>query len=341
METRRSFIGKTAVAAGVAAIGGGRLFGRPVAHRATQSETPREVWLATVSQHGLRAETPSQMAQLIIDILAKSVAYRPDIVCLPEVFMTTYVSKKMTLSEKADISDELLQEFSGYARQHRCYLICPTYTRENGKTYNSAIIFDREGGRMGEFRKIHLPDEELELGLTPGPLHPPVFKTDFGTIGVQICYDLNWNDGWKSLREQGAEIIFWPSAFAGGRAINTKAWQNKVVVVSSTNKDTSKICDITGETVAQTGVWDRHLICAPVNLEKTFLHAWPFVRSFDDIRAKYGRKVRITNYHEEEWTVIESLSADVRVKDVLTEFKIRTHEELMRDSTVKNANARG
>jgi hypothetical protein len=143
------------------------------------------------------------------------------------------------------------------------------------------------------------------------------------------------------LRQQGAEIIFWPSAFAAGQALHAKAWQNKVVVVSSTNKDTSKICDITGEVVAQTGIWDRNLVCGSVNLEKTFLHSWPFVRRFDEIRAKYGRNVRITNYHEEEWSIIESLSPEIRVKDILAEFELRTYEQLIHDSEKANAQVRG
>jgi len=142
------------------------------------------------------------------------------------------------------------------------------------------------------------------------------------------------------LRQQGAEIIFWPSAFAAGRTLNGRAWQNKVVVVSSTNKDTSKICDITGEDVAKTNRWDNNLICGTVNLEKAFLHTWPFVQRFDEIRAKYGQKVRIVNYGEEEWSTLESRSQDVKVKDILEEFQIRTYEQLISDSVIKNVNAR-
>jgi len=341
MESRRSFLEKTAITAGLTAFGAGKLFGRSSGRQDSQIRLPREVWITTVSQHGLSAETPERMVQLILNILNKGAVYRPDVVCLPEVFMTTYVSRRMTLSERTDISGELLKEFTAFARSNQCYIICPTYTRENGKIYNAAVVIDRQGNLAGEYRKIYLPDDEVTMGLTPGPLQPPVFKTDFGTIGIQICYDLNWNEAWKSLRQQGAEIIFWPSAFAAGRALDAKAWQNKVVAVSSTNKDTSKICDVTGEVIAKTGVWDRNLICAPVNLEKAFLHSWPFVRRFDEIRAKYGRKVRITNYHEEEWSIIESLSPDVRVKDILTEFELRTHEQLMFDSEKKNADIRG
>jgi len=340
--TRRSFIEKATMTAGLTALGSESLFGRPsLVSEQQQDRLPREVWIATVSQHGLSADTSAQMVKTVLAILEKSKPFHPDVICLPEVFMTTYVRERKPLAEAADMSGELLKEFMAFARTAQCYLICPLYTRENGKIYNAAVVIDRQGNRIGEYRKMYLPDDELQAGLTPGPLQPSVFKTDFGVIGIQICYDINWNDAWQSLRQQGAEIIFWPSAFAAGQALNAKAWQNKAVIVSSTNKDTAKICDITGETVAQTGAWNRNLICAPVNLEKAFLHTWPFVQRFDEIRAKYGRKVRIVNYHEEEWSIIESLSPDVRVKDIMAEFELRTYEQLIQDSVVKNAQRRG
>ena len=78
--------------------------------------------------------------------------------------------------------------------------------------------------------------------------------------------------------------------------------------------------------VAATGQFARW-VCAPVNLEKKLLHTWPYCRRFDEIHAKYGRKIRITTFHEEEWTVIESRSPDVRIADVMEEFELDTHKE--------------
>jgi len=119
--------------------------------------------------------------------------------------------------------------------------------------------------------------------------------------------------------------------------INTKAWQHKYVVVSSTNKHTSKICDINGEEIAKTGIWNANLCCASVNLEKAFLHLWPYVNRFPEIISKYGRDVRITMFHEEEWAIIESLSPNVRVCDILKEYELKTHEELTKSSeTIQN-----
>jgi hypothetical protein len=147
------------------------------------------------------------------------------------------------------------------------------------------------------------------------------------TSSRQICYDIEWPDGWEGLRKKGAQIVFWPSAFAAGKKINTKAWRNQYCVVSSTRKDTTKICDITGEEVAASGHWKRWGVCAPVNLEKAFLHSWPYAHSFPDIVKRYGRKVGCYSLHEEEFSIIESLSPELKVADILREFNLKSYRE--------------
>ena len=111
--------------------------------------------------------------------------------------------------------------------------------------------------------------------------------------------------------------------------------------MSSTLKNTSKIVDITGEDVAASGNWSHWGVCAPVNLEKAFLASWPYVQSFPDIQKKYGRKVRISSLHEEEFSVIESLSPDVKIADVMKEFKLKTYREHLAAAQVKQDAKRG
>jgi len=196
--SRRNFIGKAAITAGLAALGTNNVFGKPDKSQASQTQLPqtrlpREVWIATVSQEGMSAETPEKMVQSIFTVLEKGIIYRPDVICLPEVFMYSYIHSGMSLQKEAALSDELLKEFMTFARTNNCYMICPVITHENGKIYNAAVVIDRQGNRMGEYRKTHLPDDEVALGLSPGPLQPPVFKADFGVFVIQICYDIHWD----------------------------------------------------------------------------------------------------------------------------------------------------
>ena len=339
-ESRRNFLKKSVITTGVAAFGSHSYARNSSLKENNNQKLPREVWIAAISQMGLQTETSQLMMDGILRILENVRFYKPDIVCLPEVFPTSNINVQLDLSDKLKLHEKPLMQLSDFAKDNKCYVICPIYTTENGKAYNAAVILDRDGQKIGEYRKIHLTEGEIEWGLTPGPLNPPVFKTDFGIVGAQICFDIEWDDGWTKLQEEGAEIVFWPSAFAGGQAVNFKAIQHKYVVAASTRKNTAKLCDITGEVITQTGIWDRNIYCGSVNLEKAFLHTWPYVQRFDEIRKKYGREVRITTYHEEEWSIIESLSPEIQVADILEEFDLETYEKLIKDSEEAQVKAR-
>jgi len=275
------------------------------------------------------------MIKKVLNLMEEVVPYQPDIVCLPEIFpFMRIAAKRPSLSEIAEKPlGPISSQFAEFANKNSCYVICPIYTEDSGKYYNAAVIIDRNGKVAGEYRKIRPTIGEIEGGIIPGPKNPPVFKTDFGTIGVQICYDINWRDAWEKLGKYGAEIVFWPSQFNGGKMLNSLAWMNKYYVVSSTRYDPSRICDIDGDEIIRSGL-SAHWVCAPINLEKAFIHSWPYRTWYDDVRKKYGQKIRIKLFHEEEWSIIESRSPDVKVADVLKEFKILTHEEHIRRAEI-------
>ena len=296
------------------------------------NRSPREVWIAGVSQEGLRAKTPELMVGKIMEVLKDAVAYNPDFVCLPEAFPFEYIESRLSFQQRVEVSDKVLEQFSGFSKEHSCYTICPVFTSSEGRIYNSAVVFDRSGKKIGQYNKIHETTGYVEQGVTCGALFQPVIQTEFGPIGIQICYDINWEDGWKMLRDQGVKIIFWCSAFDGGQQLNMKALQNKCVIVSSTNKNTSKICDIDGKTVTGTGIWEKHFFCGEVNLEKVFLPTYDYLKEYRAIKKKYGRKVKVTCFHEEEWTIIESLSPDVLISDIMREFNLQSHTEGLKEA---------
>jgi len=325
-QTRRDFVKN--VSLGTAVAGMTRVVPQDLTSRDFLLKRPREVWIATITQYNIEGKGVKESISSAIRQMGNAITFSPDIICLPEAFhVAGIIGGRPSLETSSENgSGNIIGPFQEFAWKHNCYIICPIYTTTNGKYYNAAVIIDRQGKKIGEYRKVRLTVDELQ-SLTPGPRDVPVFKTDFGIIGVQICFDILWPDGWQKLGNKGAEIVFWPSAFAGGKMVNTYAWQNYYCVVSSTRKDTSKICDITGEELAVTGNYNRWGVCAPVNLEKVFLHSWPYNRNFPAIEKKYGRKVRIYTLHEEEFSVIESLSDDVKGADIMLEFDLKSHRQ--------------
>lgn len=292
----------------------------------------RVVNIGTVSVTGLTASSPAERVRQVLDIMQSMLPFNPDIICLPEGFAFAGLTTGYQVSEVAEKAPgPITSPFQEFARTHHCYIICPTYTIDRGNIFISAVLLDRQGKVIGEYHKIRPTIGEMETGVKPGKFDAPVFDTDFGKIGIQICFDIKYEEGWNALKEKGAEIIFWPSAYAAGREISARAWRHQVFIVTSTAKDTSMICDMSGETIAQTGRWQPNWACAPVNLEKTFILTWPAVSVFPDIQKKYGAKISLKSYHEEEWSIIESLDPDIRIADILKEFNLKPHYQAIRE----------
>lgn len=325
--SRRRFLQTTAL--GVGALAPMSLLEMNGKGAAPLPRLPREVVIASFGQHMMTNPGPDEMMERALKEIDGIAYHEPDIICLPEVFLYTNMQEERPpLSEEVErMEKEVLPRFAESAIKHNSNIICPVYTRRKGKYYNSAVLIDRKGRTMGEYHKIHPTEGEISRGIAPGSLDPPVFRTDAGIIGIQICFDINWQDGWEALRRKGAEIIFWPSAFGGGQQVNAKAWINKCCTVSSTRYGVTKVCDVDGTELAASEHWSEHWAIGTVNLEKAFLHTWPYVRRFKEVEKKYGRKIRIRNHHEEEWSIIESRSPDIRVADILEEFEFNTHEE--------------
>jgi beta-ureidopropionase len=308
-----------------------------------ENRLPREVWAASISLKGLwPVQTIAKRMKDITKRMESVYAFDPDIICLPETVNISWVNEIKTLEEIAE--DEITpgpitSMFAEIAKKQNCYITCPIVTKKDGHYYDSSILINRQGKIDGVFHKVHPTADEIIPqqyfkggGMTPGTLHPPVFKTDFGTIGLQICYDAAWYDSWKSLKTDGAEMVLFSSQGGYGNVLNNHAWMNHYNIVSSTGED-ARIIDITGDVVAADGEFARW-VCAPVNLEKAFLEIWPQTNKFDAIQKKYKRKIRIKIYHPENWATIESLDPDIKVRDILKEYELPTLEEQIREATL-------
>lgn len=328
---RRAVLSRGSMAAVAGALLGGSQKSGVCASDSTTSNRvgrlPREVAIATITQDRLRATTPKQMIQQMLERLKQVVPLEPDVVCLPELFPFSNVDQLPVLSKVAESQiGEHLERFARFAAEHRCYVIAPVYTLKQGKIYNSAVFLNRQGEKIGEYSKSCPTISEMEAGVCVGSQNVEAIETDIGKIGAQICFDIEWDAGWKQLKKSGAEIVFWPSAFPGGRKVNARAWQNQFCVVSSTNKGISKIVDIDGTELAASNFWQPWAF-AKVNLEKALLHTWPYVQRFGDVIAKYGTKVRITTHADEEWSILESRDPEVKIASLLKEFEMLTLEQ--------------
>jgi predicted amidohydrolase len=295
-----------------------------------ENRLPREIVVAGIDLRGLwPVETVEQRIMDMLERMENVYVFEPDIICLPEMFQTSWVREERPTEEYAE--DETLPGpvtsiIAGEAKKQNCYIVCPLVTKNQGRYYNSAILLNRKGEIEGVYHKAHLVPSEIEDNyLTPGPLEPPVFTTDFGKVGVQICYDANWFDTWDSLKKQGAELICFPSQAPFVNVLKYHAWINHAYILSSTGEG-SRIIDLTGNEMVVSGQFERW-VCEPVNLEKALIHVWPYIQKVKYIREKYRDKVFIEILHPENWITIESRDPEVKVRNILREYEILTYDE--------------
>lgn len=111
----------------------------------------------------------------------------------------------------ATVEVRIKQAIREKAKQYNTYVVYDGVERDGDNYYNTAFLFDRQGKEVGKYRKTHITVGEIEDGLTPGTEFP-VFDTDFGKIGILICYDQFFPDTCKVLAKKGAEIICIPTA---------------------------------------------------------------------------------------------------------------------------------
>jgi beta-ureidopropionase len=108
------------------------------------------------------------------------------------------------------------------AKETGMVTVVPIYERvDEGTFYNTAAVIDADGTMLGIYRKTHIPQVEgfwEKFYFRPGNLGYPVFDTAVGRIGVYICYDRHFPEGWRELGLKGAKIVFNPSATTRGHS---------------------------------------------------------------------------------------------------------------------------
>ena len=108
------------------------------------------------------------------------------------------------------------------AKETSMVIVVPIYERvDEGTFYNTAAVIDADGSLLGIYRKTHIPQVEgfwEKFYFRPGNLGYPVFDTAVGRIGVYICYDRHFPEGWRELGLKGAKIVFNPSATTRGHS---------------------------------------------------------------------------------------------------------------------------
>ncbi|MGH9328762.1 MAG: carbon-nitrogen hydrolase family protein [Terriglobia bacterium] len=306
---------------------------RSEAWKSTSDQPPRKVILGTVMQPfwGKYPGLEKRLAQLTELVNRMGVQSQKrygrgiDLAILPEVSITGQGESVGDVAEWAfPLEGPVEEAFARTARQHHSYIVAPLYLLEDKATKrcsNAAVLFGRRGEVVGIYRKVHPVVEEktgaMEHGCTPGK-DVPVFECDFGKLGIQICYDMNFNSGWRELARKGAEIVAWPSQTPKRAWPTSRAIEGHYYIVSSTWQVDACVFDPVGKIVSQVewtpsmgphGAWNQpsisklfhnNTLVEEIDLSYAIL---PYSRSLEKgalVSRTFGDKAGFRYYDDEE-----------------------------------------
>ncbi len=155
------------------------------------------------------------------ELVKKAVGQNVDMAVLPEMFSCPYQTSNFPVYAEEE-GEECYRLLSNLAKTYGIYLVAGSIPEKDkeGRVFNTSYVFDREGCKIGKHRKMHLFDIAVEGGqcfkesdtLTPGNA-VTVFDTEFGKMGLAICYDFRFPELSRLMVDEGAKVIIVPAAF--------------------------------------------------------------------------------------------------------------------------------
>jgi len=208
----------------------------------------RPVTIATIRFEPKGAGSAAEAVRRCIEVVDKTVNGKTDVIVLGETI--TWAGTRGPYGEVAEpVPGPTTARLAEVARARKSYIVTSLVEREGTTFYNTAVLIDREGRLVGKYRKVNLPWDEFEGGITPGSEYP-VFQTDFGKVGMMICWDSEFPEPARALALQGAQVILMPIWDWDERLALARAVENQVFLVTSSYGDPSVIVDPNGEQIA-------------------------------------------------------------------------------------------
>jgi predicted amidohydrolase len=209
----------------------------------------RKVTVVSLNLRPSGTKAAAESVRQFVEASEKLTPPNTDVLLLPEGI--TVIGTGKTYAEVAEpIPGPTTAKLSELAKKLNTYVVAGIYEREGPVLYNTSVLLDRKGTLVGRYRKVYVPRGEIEGGLTPGTSYP-VFRTDFGTVGMMICYDVFFADPARGLATQGAELILMPIWGGDLTLAKARAIENSVYLAASGYDFPTQIYDRNGEIIAK------------------------------------------------------------------------------------------
>lgn len=257
-----------------------------IALEAVPTPAPRRVTIASVNfRPGKSTGSAEESVRQFVETADRVAPAGVDLIVLPEGVTVVDTGKKY-----ADVAEPVpgptTAKLGELARRKKAWIVAGLYEREGAAIYNTAVLISRDGGFAGRYRKIYIPREEIEAGITPGRDYP-VFDTDFGRLGMMICWDVQYADPARGLALRGAEIIALPIWGGNQTLARARVIENRVFLAASGYDFPTEILDPNGEVIASAGERGTAAVTT-IDLNRRYLDPW-----LGDMRGRFMKELRL------------------------------------------------
>jgi predicted amidohydrolase len=208
------------------------------------------------------------------------------------------------------------------AKKRSTYLVCPIDRRDGTRRLNTAVLIDRQGKVSGFYDKVYPYWSEYDLKPPVEPGHEArVFQTDFGKLGLAICFDVNFPEVWQRLADQGAELVVWPSAYSAGTSLQAHALNHHFYIVTSTLTRDCLVYDITGEELLYEKGNDLNVSHITLDLDRGIYHQNFNIEKRDKLLKEHGQSVKQAKWLDrEQWFVLQATEPGVSARALARQY---------------------
>jgi predicted amidohydrolase len=297
---------------------------------------PRKALVATACVgHMSGRPTITANHELAAELLDRMGGLGADLACLPEEFTLLGLPPDKEEREKIwePIPGPTSDLYAEKARQHGMYVAAGMCEVRGNTRLNTSVLFGRQGEIVGQYDKIHPTLGELEAGTVPGVYADmPVFETDFGRVGMLICFDVDYPEEWARLGAAGAELVVFPSMCDGGLRLRAYAWLHTYIIVSSVSGGRSRIINKLGDETAASGL-GVHVAHSTVDLEAEVFHYDQQYQQIRQMQTELGHRVTIVGTRDDGVFMVESNDDAWPMSRLKSEYGLENWQEYHDRST--------
>ncbi len=155
---------------------------------------------------------PKHAVRLLTETAQKAQAAGADVLVTPEMFLGGYNVGPAQCDTLAEASPQLIDSVRSIARTHSIALVVGLALPASNRPMNGVIVVDADGTEVHRYHKTHLYGEVDQSQFSAGDALSGVFDLNGWSIGVAICYDIEFPEVARALAVNGADILLVPTA---------------------------------------------------------------------------------------------------------------------------------